>query len=96
MRAVFVDANATLAGVTEQLHRADDFGLTIYRNPDVKPDELPNMLGGADVRTGRERRQVVGSFEGSRQPAGPKARPHRWRRDPHGPYALDWGRRRYR
>lgn len=49
MRVVFVDANPTLAAVAERLHRSDDPRLRINRNPDVKPSELPAVLGGAPI-----------------------------------------------
>ncbi len=49
MRAVFVDANPTLASVAEKLHRADDIALAIHRNPDVTPAELPGVLGDAQI-----------------------------------------------
>ncbi|MPZ45964.1 MAG: 3-phosphoglycerate dehydrogenase [Betaproteobacteria bacterium] len=48
-RAVFVDANPTLAAIAERLHRADDLPLTINRNPEIKPDELPGLLAGAAI-----------------------------------------------
>jgi D-3-phosphoglycerate dehydrogenase len=49
MRIVFVDANATLAGVAERLFGAAGVGLGIHRDPDVKPEELPAVLGDAAV-----------------------------------------------
>ncbi|MBI3938392.1 MAG: 3-phosphoglycerate dehydrogenase [Betaproteobacteria bacterium] len=49
MRAVFVDANPTLADVAQRLHRADDPALAIHRNPDIQPDELPGILAGAEI-----------------------------------------------
>jgi D-3-phosphoglycerate dehydrogenase / 2-oxoglutarate reductase len=49
VRAVFVDANDTLAAVTEKLRRAGDPPLAIHRDPDVKPDELPVVLGDAEI-----------------------------------------------
>ena len=49
MRAVFVDANPALASVAQRLHRAEDPGLTIHRDPDIKPDDLPGILAGAAV-----------------------------------------------
>lgn len=48
-RAVFVDANPTLAALAERLHRADDPGLAIHRKPNVEPDELPGILNGAPI-----------------------------------------------
>lgn len=49
MRAVFVDANETLAAVTERLLRADDPQITINRQPAITPPELPGVLGGAEI-----------------------------------------------
>ena len=49
MRAVFVDANDALAGVTERLLRAGDPPVAIHRDPAVKPDELPAVLGDAEI-----------------------------------------------
>jgi hypothetical protein len=49
VRAVFVDANDTLAAITEKLWRAGDPPLAIHRDPDVKPDELPVVLGDAEI-----------------------------------------------
>ena len=48
-RALFVDANATLADLAERLRRAGDPPLSIHRNPDVTPEELPQVLGGASI-----------------------------------------------
>lgn len=47
--AVFVDANPTLAEIAQRLRRADDPGLVIHRQPDIKPDELPGILAGAEI-----------------------------------------------
>ncbi|QCI66751.1 NAD(P)-dependent oxidoreductase [Phreatobacter stygius] len=49
MRAVFVDANDTLAAVTERLVRPDDLKVIINRNPQVKPEALPAVLDGAEI-----------------------------------------------
>ena len=49
VRAVFVDANDALAGVTERLLRAGDPPVAIHRDPAVKPDELPAVLGDAEI-----------------------------------------------
>jgi D-3-phosphoglycerate dehydrogenase len=48
-RAVFVDANPTLAAVARRLHGPDDLPLAINRNPEVKPAELPEVLAGAAI-----------------------------------------------
>src|SRR5215470_4840616 len=49
MRAVFVDANDARAAVTDKLRRAGDPPVTIHRHPEVKPDELPAVLGDAEI-----------------------------------------------
>ena len=49
MRAVFVDANDTLAVVTERLLSAATLPVSINRNPSIKPDDLPGLLGDADI-----------------------------------------------
>jgi D-3-phosphoglycerate dehydrogenase len=49
LRAVFVDANDSLAVVTEKLLRADDPRVVINRNASVTPDDLPAVLGGAEI-----------------------------------------------
>lgn len=46
MRALFVDANDSLAAVTERLLRPDDPPIGIHRNPDITPDDLPGLLAG--------------------------------------------------
>ena len=49
MRAVFVDANETLAAVTEKLVRTSDPKVTINRDASVTSDQLPDVLGGAEI-----------------------------------------------
>lgn len=49
MKAIFVDANATLAAVTERLLRADDPVVTINGQPDITPDQLPAVVGDAEI-----------------------------------------------
>jgi D-3-phosphoglycerate dehydrogenase len=49
MRAIFVDANPSLAAVTETLHRPDDPPVTINRDPDITPDALPDLLRGYTI-----------------------------------------------
>jgi D-3-phosphoglycerate dehydrogenase len=48
-RAVFVDANPTLADVAERLRRPDDLALVINRDANVKPEDLPRVLDGASI-----------------------------------------------
>lgn len=49
MRALFVDANDTLAAVTERLLRVQDLAVGINRNPSVKPDDLPGLLDDIEI-----------------------------------------------
>jgi D-3-phosphoglycerate dehydrogenase len=47
--AVFVDADDTLAAITEKLWRAGDPPVVIHRDPKVKSDDLPDVLGDAEI-----------------------------------------------
>lgn len=49
MRAVFVDASETLARTVERLADASPFAVEIHRNPDVKPEELADVIGDAAI-----------------------------------------------
>ena len=49
MRAVFVDADYTLAAIAQRLRRKGDLPVTIHRDPDVTPDALPTVLGDAEI-----------------------------------------------
>jgi D-3-phosphoglycerate dehydrogenase / 2-oxoglutarate reductase len=49
VRAVFVDANPTLSAAMERLHGPDDPPLGINADPDIKPEELPDALAGAEI-----------------------------------------------
>lgn len=49
MKAIFVDANPTLAAVAERLHRADDMELVVNRQPDITSAQLPAVLGDAEI-----------------------------------------------
>ncbi|RXH35037.1 MULTISPECIES: NAD(P)-dependent oxidoreductase [Bradyrhizobium] len=49
MRGVFVDANETLAVIMERLTRPGDPKVRIHRNPDIKPEEYPDILDGAEI-----------------------------------------------
>ena len=49
MRALFVDANDTLAAVTEKLLRADSLPVGINRNPAITPGDLPGLLDGVEI-----------------------------------------------
>lgn len=49
MHAVFVDANETLARVTEKLVREEDPPVVVNRNASVRSEELPSILAGAHI-----------------------------------------------
>lgn len=49
MRAVFVDANPALAACMERLLKPGDPPIAINRNPSVTPDDLPEILAGAEI-----------------------------------------------
>jgi len=49
VRALFVDANDTLAAVTEKLLRADSLPVGINRNPAITPGDLPGLLDGVEI-----------------------------------------------
>jgi D-3-phosphoglycerate dehydrogenase len=49
MRAIFVDANPSLAAVAERLLRPGDPPVAINRDPDIKPADLPELLAGCPV-----------------------------------------------
>jgi D-3-phosphoglycerate dehydrogenase len=49
VRAVFVDASPTLADLAEGLRLPGDPELAINRDPDVRSQQLPDLLSGAQV-----------------------------------------------
>lgn len=49
VRAVFVDADDTLAAIAETLEREGDPPVAINRDPDVTPEVLPAVLGDAEI-----------------------------------------------
>jgi len=49
VRAVFVDANESLAVITERLEKPGDPKMRINRNPDIKPEDYPAVLDGAEI-----------------------------------------------
>jgi D-3-phosphoglycerate dehydrogenase len=49
VRGVFVDANEALAVIFERLAKPGDIAVRIHRDPDVKPDQLPKVLDGAEI-----------------------------------------------
>jgi len=49
MRGVFVDANESLAVIMERLEQPGDPKVRINRNPNIKPDQYPEILDGAEI-----------------------------------------------
>jgi D-3-phosphoglycerate dehydrogenase / 2-oxoglutarate reductase len=49
VRAVFVDANATLGGLFERLGQGNAAQMTVHLQAEVAPEELPGILAGAQV-----------------------------------------------
>ena len=49
MRAVFVDANESLAVIAERLEKPGDPAMRINRNPDIAPEDYPAVLDGAEI-----------------------------------------------
>jgi D-3-phosphoglycerate dehydrogenase len=49
LRGVFVDANESLAVIFERLQRSSDPIVRINRDPDIRPDQLPQVLDGAEI-----------------------------------------------
>lgn len=49
MRAVFVDANESLAVITERLEKSGDPRMRTNRNSDIKSEDYPAVLDGAEI-----------------------------------------------
>jgi len=49
VRGVFVDANESLAVIFERLHKSGDPEVRINRDPDIKPEDYPKVLDGAEI-----------------------------------------------
>jgi D-3-phosphoglycerate dehydrogenase len=49
VRGVFVDANESLAVIFERLEQPGGPEVRIHRNPDITPDQLPDVLDGAEI-----------------------------------------------
>ena len=49
MRAMFVDAGDSLADICEAQARAGDPVVAIHRDPDIKPGQLPGLIGDAEI-----------------------------------------------
>ena len=49
MRGVFVDANESLAVIFERLEKPGDPKVRIHRDPDITPEQYPEILDGAEI-----------------------------------------------
>ena len=49
LKAVFIDANDSLAEVAERLHREDDIPLMVNRQPEITPEQIPSLMGEASI-----------------------------------------------
>lgn len=49
MKAVFVDASDVHAEVTGRLRKSSDIDVVVNRNIDILPDEIPAVVGDADI-----------------------------------------------
>ncbi len=49
MRGVFVDANESLAVIFERLQQDGDPEVRINRDPDISPEQYPEILDGAEI-----------------------------------------------
>jgi D-3-phosphoglycerate dehydrogenase len=49
MRGVFVDANEALAVIMERLEKPGDPKVRIHRDLDIKPEQYPEILDGAEI-----------------------------------------------
>jgi D-3-phosphoglycerate dehydrogenase len=49
VRGVFVDANDSLAEIFERQRKADDPDVRVNLNPNIKPEQWPSLLGGAEI-----------------------------------------------
>jgi D-3-phosphoglycerate dehydrogenase / 2-oxoglutarate reductase len=49
VRGVFVDANPSLADIFERQNKAGDPAVRVNRNPDITSDQIPALLGGAEI-----------------------------------------------
>ena len=49
MRGVFVDANGSLADIFERQNKAGDPAMRINRDADIKAEQIPGLLDGAEI-----------------------------------------------
>jgi D-3-phosphoglycerate dehydrogenase len=49
LRGVFVDANDSLAVIFQRLEKSGDPKVRIHRDPDITPEQYPEILDGAEI-----------------------------------------------
>ena len=49
MRGVFVDADGSLAEIFDRQKKSGDPAVRVNRNPDIKSDDMPALLDGAEI-----------------------------------------------
>jgi D-3-phosphoglycerate dehydrogenase / 2-oxoglutarate reductase len=49
VRGVFIDANDSLAEIFERQRKADDIAVKVNLDPNIKPEDWPAILGGAEI-----------------------------------------------
>ena len=49
VRGVFVDANDSLAEIFERQRKGDDPEMRVHQNPNITPEQWPEILGGAEI-----------------------------------------------
>lgn len=49
MKAIFIDANPALADVADRLHLPAEFALTVNRQADITPGEIPAVAADAEI-----------------------------------------------
>jgi D-3-phosphoglycerate dehydrogenase len=49
VRGVFVDADESLAEIFERQNKSGDPAIRVDRNPDIKSDDMPALLDGAEI-----------------------------------------------
>ena len=49
MRGIFVDADEPMSVIIERLRRPDDPKVGIHLDPDIKPEQMPAILDGAEI-----------------------------------------------
>jgi D-3-phosphoglycerate dehydrogenase / 2-oxoglutarate reductase len=49
VRGVFIDANDSLSEIFERQRKADDIDVKVNLDPNIKPEDWPDILGGAEI-----------------------------------------------